>query len=202
MNNKTLDNWTEKDANLLKGVKDEYSRGFTMFATVAKHLLGDISRKSEDYCSIYKEDEENYYGNWVYGMGFIAVQFPKKTTRPLTDDELQKFSDMNWSLGGFSTKNGKSRTYKQIVKDTRLDIFKKQFTGAKDVNGRDIHEGDKIVCHFQTASDTWDKMTGKSIGTVKYDPKECQFRVFFRGKHGTKKSQSINKVYGHVVITK
>ena len=56
-------------------------------ATVAIHKLGDISSKALDLCYIYKKDEDNYYGNWVEGLGWIDVQFPKSTTRLLTEEE-------------------------------------------------------------------------------------------------------------------
>lgn len=77
-----------------------------------------------------------------------------------------------------------------------------RFTGAKDVNKVDIYEGDKITCHFQTHKDNWDEMTGKSIGTVKFDNTLSQFRVFFKGRHGKIDSQTLEKHHGHVVIGK
>lgn len=58
-----------------------------MMATVAHHQLGDISSDRPMLCDIDGEDEENYIGNWVEGFGFVEVQFPKATTRELTDDE-------------------------------------------------------------------------------------------------------------------
>lgn len=53
-----------------------------MKATIAVHKMGDISRDEEDYCFVYAEDDDNYYGNWCEGYGFFDVRFPKK---PLVD---------------------------------------------------------------------------------------------------------------------
>lgn len=62
-----------------------------MMATKAIHNLGDISREKPSLCLIHSEDEENYIGHWMEGMGFIDVKFPKDSTRELTDDEKKKF---------------------------------------------------------------------------------------------------------------
>lgn len=77
-----------------------------------------------------------------------------------------------------------------------------QFTGALDKNGRWIYDGDKIVCYFQTHKDNWNEMSGKSTGTVKYDETLCQFRVFFKGRHGKNDSVTLEDHHGHVVIVK
>jgi len=57
--------------------------------TEAQHQLGDISRDKPDYFYVDREDEEDYYGAWVTGFGFVNVRFPKATSRPMTDDEAQ-----------------------------------------------------------------------------------------------------------------
>jgi hypothetical protein len=54
--------------------------------TVAYHKLGDIGR-DEDFFAVTGEDADNYYGNWLTGLGFVNVRFPKATTRELTDAE-------------------------------------------------------------------------------------------------------------------
>jgi hypothetical protein len=71
-----------------------------MMATTAIHKLGDISRKEEDLCRVYDEDEENYYGSWVEGFGFFDVRFPKETTRPLTEEEVAYWSEQHYVLAG------------------------------------------------------------------------------------------------------
>ncbi len=63
-----------------------------MMATTAIHKLGDISSDEPDLCHIYHEDDENYYGMWVTGMGFFDVKFPKETTRELTVEEIEKYN--------------------------------------------------------------------------------------------------------------
>ena len=68
-----------------------------MMATTATHKLGDLSREDDgidNLCRVTKEDDENYYGMWITGMGFFNVEFPKDTTRELTEDEIKKFNKM------------------------------------------------------------------------------------------------------------
>lgn len=65
-----------------------------MMATTAMHQLGDISSNEPDLCHIYDEDKENYYGTWVTGYGFFDVKFPKKTTKELTEAEIEKYNKM------------------------------------------------------------------------------------------------------------
>lgn len=60
-------------------------------ATKAYHKLGDISRDEPDLCEIFEDDEDNYYGEWITGFGFIDVCFPKETTRDLTEDEIRQY---------------------------------------------------------------------------------------------------------------
>lgn len=70
-----------------------------MMATKAIHQLGDISRKKPDLCVVHSEDGNNYIGNWVTGLGYINVKFPKKTTRELTDKEKDKWDGRRITLG-------------------------------------------------------------------------------------------------------
>jgi len=61
-------------------------------ATKAIHKMGDISRDKPDLCIINSEDESNYIGNWVTGYGFVEVEFPKETTRELTEEEIKNYN--------------------------------------------------------------------------------------------------------------
>ena len=63
-----------------------------MMATKAIHKMGDISRDKPDLCIINSEDESNYIGNWVTGYGFVEVEFPKETTRELTEEEIKNYN--------------------------------------------------------------------------------------------------------------
>ncbi|TSC67444.1 MAG: hypothetical protein G01um101466_708 [Parcubacteria group bacterium Gr01-1014_66] len=58
-----------------------------MMATTAHHMMGDVSSDEPNICEIDSEDEEYYIGNWVAGLEFPEVKFPKATTRELTADE-------------------------------------------------------------------------------------------------------------------
>lgn len=61
-----------------------------MMATTAYHLMGEISRDEYDLCYINSETDKYHIGNWITGYGFFDVLFPKKTTRPLTKEEIDK----------------------------------------------------------------------------------------------------------------
>ena len=71
-----------------------------MMATKAIHKLGDISSSEPDICRIESEDDENYIGRWVCGMGFVHVKFPKSSTRKLTSEEVEYFSKQYFQLSG------------------------------------------------------------------------------------------------------
>lgn len=58
-----------------------------MMATKAIHTLGDISRDEPDLAIIDSEAGDDYIGEWLTGVGYVGVRFPKATTRELTDDE-------------------------------------------------------------------------------------------------------------------
>ena len=70
-------------------------------ATKAIHKLGDISRKPADLCVVKSYNDEFYIGQWVTGLGYVKVKFPKKTTRTLTDKEIKKFNKMSITLNGY-----------------------------------------------------------------------------------------------------
>ncbi len=70
-----------------------------MMATVARHMMGDISRDEPDLCEIDNEDSDNYIGTWVQGFGFMEVQFPKATTRELTADEKNRYHGHTIMMG-------------------------------------------------------------------------------------------------------
>ena len=52
----------------------------------------DISRDEPDLCQVWSEAGDNYIGAWETGFGFVNVRFPKATTRPLTDEEITRYS--------------------------------------------------------------------------------------------------------------
>lgn len=74
-----------------------------MMATTAIHQLGNISSDVPDLCVVHKEDGDDYVGNWVTGLGFIGVRFPKSTTRELTTEEHQRYNGQRLSMYGCHT---------------------------------------------------------------------------------------------------
>lgn len=67
-----------------------------MMATKAFHLTGDLSEDEPSLCRIYGITSENpysgyYVGMWLLGYGYFHVLFPKETTKPLTDEDVEKW---------------------------------------------------------------------------------------------------------------
>ena len=71
-----------------------------------------------------------------------------------------------------------------------------QFTGAKDINGKDIYVGDTSDCYFKKETDGWNSMSGKSKGTVKFCKKTFQYKMFFRGVNNQIESHTLEKHHG------
>lgn len=90
----------EKD-NVLKIVKESATLDDTklMMGTTAYHQLGDISSDVYDWFYAHSETLDYYVGQWVTGLGFVNVVYPKNTTRELTDDELKHFKTLKFSIG-------------------------------------------------------------------------------------------------------
>ena len=63
-----------------------------MMATNALGKERNLSREEPDLVRIYGEEDDCYIGEWVTGLGFINVRFPKDTTRELTEKEKDYFS--------------------------------------------------------------------------------------------------------------
>lgn len=82
-----------KEPEVTDGTVNKY-----MMATEAYLKSGNISRDEPDLCYIYGEDENNFIGKWIEGFGFFDVKFPKKTTRPLTEEEISRFSGGTLSI--------------------------------------------------------------------------------------------------------
>ena len=77
-----------------------------MMATTAIHQLGDISSEEPDLCIVVEETETDYIGNWVFGLGFFGVKFPKATTRELNEAEIAEYQGMKLAMhGAFSGKH-------------------------------------------------------------------------------------------------
>lgn len=92
-----------------------------MMATTAIHMLGDISRETPDLCIVAEEDDDNYYGNWVTGFGYIDVKFPKSTTKELTPEEVEEYHGKPLTLndGFFQSINIKGENFQKHVVVTK-----------------------------------------------------------------------------------
>lgn len=88
-------------------------------ATSAMHLksIGDVSSEVPDICLVHKEDTDNFYGSWVFGVCFVDVQFPKATTRDLTPEEVEHYHGRNVFMGGLvSPLNLKGEDFRKHVR--------------------------------------------------------------------------------------
>lgn len=74
-----------------------------MMATKAFHKLGDISSDVPDLCVVEEETETEYIGNWVFGLGFFGVRFPKETTMDLTEEDKAKYNGLKLSMCSLMT---------------------------------------------------------------------------------------------------
>lgn len=68
----------------------EYEKSKYMIASDAWHRTGDVSRDPA-ICEIYAESDNVYIGRWLVGLGYERIQFPKNTTRDLTEKEKEKY---------------------------------------------------------------------------------------------------------------
>ncbi len=87
-----------------------------MMATTALHTLGDISSDTPDLCMIHSEDTDNYIGNWVFGLGFINVKFPKTSTRDLTPEEVQTYEGARVKITGLFNEDNEGCSFPLNVK--------------------------------------------------------------------------------------
>ena len=83
---------------LKKFIHPEDTIYYHMMATKAYHQLGDISSEYPDLCAISNETPDYYVGSWVEGFGFFHVLFPKKSTRDLTDEEIEKWNGVQMTI--------------------------------------------------------------------------------------------------------
>ncbi len=74
--------------------------GLYLMAKEAHHKLGEISRDEWDLAIVFQEDLESFYGNWVFGFGFIEVRFPKNSVKQLNKKELKKYNDTGYGISG------------------------------------------------------------------------------------------------------
>lgn len=72
--------------------------GLYIMATTAYHKTGNISRDKPDLAIVFSEDDDNLYGNWMFGYGFINVKFPKNTVKKLTENDIKKFNKISYGI--------------------------------------------------------------------------------------------------------
>lgn len=74
-----------------------------MMATEAFVGSHDISREPADLAIIHGEDGPFLIGNWVTGLGFVNVRFPKDTTRELNQEEKDFYNKQVVNIAGHIT---------------------------------------------------------------------------------------------------
>lgn len=90
-----------------------------MMATASFHPRTGITIPDEEpaeLCLIHAESPNYYIGSWVTGVGLIDNQFPKKSTRPLNDEEMKFYANKRVSTGA-SLHPEYERPLTQIEKD-------------------------------------------------------------------------------------
>jgi hypothetical protein len=70
-----------------------------LMATTATHVMGDLTRDKPSLALIYGEDSDDWIGEWVTGIGYINVHFPKATTRQLTAEERAEYDGRTVQAG-------------------------------------------------------------------------------------------------------
>lgn len=89
-----------KEETKLELSKSKKVELFYMMGTTAYHQLGNISRDEEDLFKVKEETDGFYIGSWVTGFGFFGVLFPKSTSRSLTEEEIEKYSNVAFGIMG------------------------------------------------------------------------------------------------------
>lgn len=92
------------DETLADAMRPEamFQRPFShyMMGTRAVHFFaGDISREEPELCLVYNQDGEDWIGQWVEGLGFFDVRFPKASTRDLTEEEKRLYHKRRLVVG-------------------------------------------------------------------------------------------------------
>lgn len=145
-----------------------------MMATVAEHITGDISRDTEDICIVSKQTKTNYIGNWVTGFGFANVEFPKKTTRKLTKDEIEKYHGMPLSMSGMvSFLNLKNEVFNKricLTKDGVGTVFDGTLISPVKVGGM-------LYIINQSSGRTYQTSTIKSINGNSVNTKNSTYTI-------------------------
>jgi hypothetical protein len=85
----------------MESVRRSLAQPLYKMATVAWHKScgENASMPFPDPCYVKEEDDENFYGVWLCGIGMIDVHFPKATTRDFTEEEAIKYSSGSFRLG-------------------------------------------------------------------------------------------------------
>jgi hypothetical protein len=74
--------------------------GLYLMAKESYHLLGEVTRDEWDLAIVFKEDNKNFYGNWVFGYGLVDVRFPKDKVKKLNKKEITKYNEIGYGING------------------------------------------------------------------------------------------------------
>lgn len=94
-----------KEETKLELTKSKKVEPFYMMGTTAYHQLGNLSRDGENLFRVVEETNDYYVGSWLEGYGFFNVLFPKTTSRSLTEEEIETYSNLSFGIVGSGYSN-------------------------------------------------------------------------------------------------
>lgn len=64
----------------------------------ALHMLGDIGRDDDDFIHVTSENETEYIGMFLEGLGCFGVRFQKSDVRPCTKEEIDNLNQCYFAI--------------------------------------------------------------------------------------------------------
>ncbi len=92
MNSKTQDDAPLKWRQDVDDGKIALKKPLILMANEGYHKIINYPPQGYELIEVAYESGDFYIGNWIEGFGFIHIQFPKSATRPLTEQEIAKYS--------------------------------------------------------------------------------------------------------------
>ena len=67
---------------------------------IARHNGNDIKSFGNEFIYVNEEHDDHYVGHFVEGFGMINVVYNKSDVRPLTEEEIKKYSSLWLTIDG------------------------------------------------------------------------------------------------------